>query len=58
MHIFESTLSNQQRLASSMYTYKNLVEEVLDKLLLKRPGCKQAMQIRPEEFCDKVAVHT
>jgi hypothetical protein len=36
-------------------TYEDLVEEVLDKLLLERPGGEQAVQICAEQLGDEVA---
>ena len=35
-------------------TYKNLVKEVLDELLLQRPGCKEAVEIGSEQLGDEV----
>jgi hypothetical protein len=38
-----------------LWTYQNLVEEVLDELLLQRPGSEQAVEIGPEQLRHKVA---
>jgi hypothetical protein len=32
-----------------------LVEKVLDKLFLERPGCEESVEICAEEFGDKVS---
>jgi hypothetical protein len=37
-------------------TYEDLVEEVLDKLLLERPGGEQAVQVCAEQLGDEVAI--
>jgi hypothetical protein len=37
-------------------TYHDLVEKVLDELLLKGPGSKQAMQVGSEQLGDEVAI--
>ena len=36
-------------------THQNLVKEVLDELLLQRPGCKQTVEIGTQELGDEVA---
>jgi hypothetical protein len=36
-------------------THQNLVKEVLDELLLQRPGSEQAMEIGPEQLSHEVA---
>jgi hypothetical protein len=36
-------------------TYEDLVKEVLDELLLERPGGEQAMQVCAEQLGDEVA---
>lgn len=39
-----------------MFAHQYLIQEVLDELLLKRPRCKKAVQVRSEELGDEVAV--
>lgn len=35
--------------------YHDLVKEVLDELLLQRPGCQEPVQVGAQKFCHKVA---
>jgi hypothetical protein len=56
MHIFETALRRDERWVSvkKRQTYEDLIQEVLDELLLQRSGCKQAVKIRAEQFCDEI----
>ena len=56
VNIFQSTLSTLvRRLACWIFaTYQNLVKEVLDELLLQRPGGEETVEIGSKELGDEV----
>jgi len=62
VYVFQATLSHQSVLLLEPVslcrysTYKDLVEEVLDELLLKCTGLEEAMEIGSEELSNEVAV--
>ena len=57
--VFQATLCESARVLrvqrAACATYEDLVKEVLDKLLLERPGGEQAVQICAEQLGDEVA---
>jgi hypothetical protein len=40
---------------ASIYTYQDLIEEVLDELLLERSGSEETVEIGSKQLGDKVA---
>lgn len=57
VNIFQTTLSRKLaeiREGGVSVAYQDLVEEVLDKLLLQRPGGEQTVKISSKQFGDKV----
>lgn len=47
---------NDARAVYIFETSKNLVKEILDKLLLERSRSKKTMKVGSEKFCDKVNI--
>lgn len=58
VYIFKTALENGMRRRAREWerdAHQYLVEEILDKLLLERSGGEKTVEIRSEEFSDKVA---